>query len=69
MFLSDLRVYKMLPECLGKDFYEKKKYPYPLKLHGFSERELEKQLNDASQAAYFTLGNGPNYAVKVGRTH
>ena len=42
MFLSDLRVYKMLPECLGKDFYEKKKYPYPLKLHGFSDSELQK---------------------------
>eukprot|EP00352_Strombidinopsis_acuminata_P005831 CAMPEP_0176367952 /NCGR_PEP_ID=MMETSP0126-20121128/22252_1 /TAXON_ID=141414 ORGANISM="Strombidinopsis acuminatum, Strain SPMC142" /NCGR_SAMPLE_ID=MMETSP0126 /ASSEMBLY_ACC=CAM_ASM_000229 /LENGTH=120 /DNA_ID=CAMNT_0017726003 /DNA_START=232 /DNA_END=594 /DNA_ORIENTATION=+ len=40
MFLSDLRVYKMLPECLGKDFYEKKKYPYPLKLHGFSDDDL-----------------------------
>ena len=35
VFLADLRIYKMLPECLGKEFYNKKVYPYPLKLHGF----------------------------------
>ena len=70
MFLSDIRVYKMLPECLGKDFYEKKKFPFPLKLHGFaSDADLKKQLNEASEATYFSLGNGPNYAVKIGKTH
>jgi ribosome biogenesis protein UTP30 len=37
MFLADLRVYKMLPEALGKEFYQKKKYPCPLKLHGFTD--------------------------------
>lgn len=34
-FLADLRIYKMLPEQLGNEFYKKKKYPCPLKLHGF----------------------------------
>jgi len=33
-FLADLRVYKMLPELLGKEFYQRKKYPCPVKLHG-----------------------------------
>lgn len=33
LFLADLRIYKMLPECLGKEFYAKKKFPCPLKLH------------------------------------
>ena len=69
-FLADLRVYKMLPECLGREFYEKKKFPCPIKLHGFdSPKELEKQLNTATSATFFTLGNGPNYSVRVGRTN
>ena len=37
VFLADLRIYKMLPECLGKEFYSKKLYPAPLKVHGFKE--------------------------------
>ena len=41
-FLADLRIYKMLPELLGKEFYSKKKYPCPIKMHGFdSDKELE----------------------------
>lgn len=36
-FLADLRVYKMLPEVLGKEFYSHKKFPVPIKLHGFEE--------------------------------
>jgi ribosome biogenesis protein UTP30 len=36
LFLSDIRVYKMLPELLGKEFYAKKRYPCPLKLHGLT---------------------------------
>lgn len=39
-FLADLRVYKMLPEILGKNFYTKKQYPAPIKLHGFTDKEL-----------------------------
>jgi ribosome biogenesis protein UTP30 len=69
LFLADLRVYKILPELLGKEFYQKKKYPCPIKLHGFSKpKELQKQLNKAAKASYFILGNGPNYSLRVGRT-
>lgn len=68
-FLADLRVYKMLPELLGKEFYEKKKYPCPIKMHGFdSPKQLEKQLNSAAASTFFALGNGPNYSVRVGKT-
>ena len=42
-FLADVRIYKMLPELLGKEFYQRKKYPSPIKLHGFdSAQALEK---------------------------
>jgi len=41
-FLADIRVYKMLPDCLGKEFYAKKVFPSPIKLHGFdSPKKLE----------------------------
>lgn len=60
----------MLPECLGREFYQKKKYPCPLKLHGFkTDKELQKQLNKASKATFFIEGNGPNYSIRVGRTN
>lgn len=58
----------MLPECLGKEFYSKKKYPYALKLHGFEGKDLQAQLNKATIATYFMQGNGPNYSLRVGRT-
>ena len=67
-FLADIRVYKMLPECLGKEFYAKKAFPCPVKMHGFdSPKDLEKQLNQAAACTYYALGNGPNYSVKIGR--
>lgn len=69
LFLADLRVYKMLPEALGKEFYAKKRYPCPLKLHGFTDaKDLEMQLNNAAKATYFMQGNGPNYSMRIGRT-
>jgi len=68
LFLADLRIYKMLPQCLGKQFYQSKKYPMPLKLHGFEGEELQEQLNSAVATAQFMAGNGPNYSLKVGRT-
>jgi ribosomal protein L1 len=36
-------------------------------VHGFSDKDLEKQLNSAASAAYFMQGNGPNYSVRIGR--
>jgi ribosome biogenesis protein UTP30 len=67
-FLADLRVYKMLPEVLGKEFYSKKMYPCPVKVHGFGGKELQQQLNNAAASTSFMQGNGPNYSLTVGRT-
>ena len=58
----------MLPECLGKEFYQKKKFPCPIKLHGSDAKTLQKTLNEASESVYFMQGNGPNYSVRVGKT-
>ena len=68
-FLADIRIYKMLPELMGKEFYQRKKYPCPVKMHGFdSPKALETQLNNATSSTFFALGNGPNYSVRVGKT-
>lgn len=55
-FLADIRVYKMLPDVLGKEFYAKKAFPCPIKMHGFdSPEELQKQLNHAvEECVYYT---------------
>lgn len=50
-FLADIRVYKMLPEQLGNEFYTHKKYPVPIKVHDMSKKELQEQLNKASSAS------------------
>lgn len=58
----------MLPELLGKEFYAKKAFPCPIKVHGLgSAQELESQLNSAAECAYFSAGNGPNYSLRIGR--
>ena len=67
-FLADLRIYKMLPELLGKGFYQNKKYPCPIKIHNFEGDALKDQINSACEATTFMMGNGPNYSIKVGKT-
>ena len=67
MFFSDIRVYQMLPEKLGKEFYRKKVYPSPIKVHGIDNGELRDRINKAVDSTYFMAGNGPNYSVKIGR--
>jgi len=68
LFLADIRIYKMLPEMLGKAFYDKKAYPCPIKLHGLgSDAKLAEALNSAAADAYFTMGNGPNYSCKIAK--
>lgn len=67
-FLADLRIYKMLPECLGRSFYSAKKFPCPLKLHGLDDEALATTLNQAAASTFFMQGNGPNYSVRVGLT-
>lgn len=52
---------------LGKEFYQKKCYPCPIKVHGLESGDLEKVLNEASNSTYFQPGNGPNYSFKIGK--
>lgn len=52
-FLADLRIYKMLPDVLGREFYRGKRFPCPLKLHGFETKDLQDQLNNAAQSTFF----------------
>ena len=65
VFLADIRIYKMLPEKLGKEFYTKKAYPCPIKLHDVED--IQSRINDACKSTFFVQGNGPNYSVKVGK--
>lgn len=59
----------MLPKCLGRTFYEKKKYPYPIKLHKSEDpSDLETLINELTKHTYFIMSNGPNYALRIGRT-
>ena len=58
----------MLPELLGKEFYAKKSFPCPIKVHGLaSGQELASALISASESAYFIAGNGPYYSLPIGR--
>jgi len=53
-FLADLRIYKMLPECLGNEFYTHKKYPAPIKVHNLESSDaLKTLLNSATSSAQF----------------
>ena len=69
LFFSDIRVYKMLPKCMGWKFYEGKKYPYPVKFpKDIAGQELQDHINGLIDHTYFQMGNGPNYALKIGRS-
>ena len=62
---------------LGTHFYRQKKYPYPVDLglstDANSEKVEKKIMAEVlegliSNKTYFVQGNGPEYAVKIGRT-
>ena len=59
----------MLPKCMGRKFYEGKKFPYPVKFpKEQTNKELQDQINSLMDNTYFQMGNGPNYALKIGRS-
>ena len=68
LFLTDIRLYKMLPKPLGKFFYQQKKFPYPANLHKLAGNELETAINEIFNATFFHIRNGPNYTLRVART-
>lgn len=64
LFLADERILPLLPACLGKKFFDKKKQPAPVNL----TRNLNHALERARDSTYFFVNSGPTCMVKVGRT-
>lgn len=66
LFFCDYKIYNLLSRHTGREFYQRKKIPFPLDLssHG---KTLEKTLNQLSDNTYFVFGNGPLYTLKVAR--
>lgn len=65
VFLSDVRVTRLLPTLLGKHFIVKKKQPVSVNMEA---ADLVKELDDALGAAYLHLHNsGACSTVQVGR--
>jgi len=60
-----------LRKPLGKTFYDKKKYPFPIDCENSPDysgcSDYEAYLNSLSGSTYFVQGNGPNYTLKVAR--
>jgi ribosome biogenesis protein UTP30 len=63
LFLADIRVFNMLPDRLGKYFYEKKRIPALLCLDTDMESEIRKVLS----STFLIAAKGPVFNIKVGR--
>lgn len=63
LFLADVRVFRMLPDRTGKEFYRTKKTPVLLDL----ESDFTTSLRTALNSTYIVLGHGPIYNIKVAR--
>ena len=59
LFFCDYKIYGNLKKGLGKAFYEKKKYPFPIDCEGKSDAKFEDYLNSLNNYSYFIAGNGP----------
>lgn len=66
MFFCDYKIYDLLKKPLGKAFYEKKKYPFPIDCENVPEflkenygEDYEKYLNSLTDFSYYMMGNGP----------
>jgi len=64
LFLADERIIPLLPACLGKKFFDKKKQPAPVNL----TRNLTNALETARDSSYFFLNAGPTCMIKIART-
>lgn len=65
VFFCDWKIYNLLRKPLGKLFYEKKRFPFPIDCEEVPESLAEKiptyeaYLNDLMSHTYTMLGNGP----------
>lgn len=64
-FFCDWKIYNLLRKPLGKLFYEKKRYPFPIDCEQIPEHlagkhaSYEEYLNSLMSFSYTMLGNGP----------
>eukprot|EP00735_Rhodelphis_limneticus_P001840 TRINITY_DN1253_c0_g1::TRINITY_DN1253_c0_g1_i1::g.26936::m.26936 TRINITY_DN1253_c0_g1::TRINITY_DN1253_c0_g1_i1::g.26936 ORF type:complete len:261 (+),score=33.80,sp/Q5RCE6/RL1D1_PONAB/33.59/1e-39,Ribosomal_L1/PF00687.16/8.6e-56,DUF1390/PF07150.6/0.17,Peptidase_M17_N/PF02789.12/8.7,Peptidase_M17_N/PF02789.12/45 TRINITY_DN1253_c0_g1_i1:46-783(+) len=65
LFLADERIIPLLPQLLGKAFFNKKKQPVPVDI---SKGSILPQIKKARDSTFLHLGAGPCSAVKVART-
>lgn len=63
LFLSDIRVFNMLPDRLGKYFYLRKKIPALINL----EEDPEASIKQAINSTYLVASKGPIFNIKVAR--
>ena len=63
LFVADVRVVNMLPERLGKYFFEKKRIPALVNLDGNIKEALEQVLS----STFLISAKGPIFTIKVGR--
>lgn len=64
LFLADVRVFNMLPERLGKYFYEKKKIPSLLNL----DDDPDTAIRQAISSTFIVASKGPIFCIKVARS-
>ena len=63
LFLADIRVFNLLPDRLGKYFYEKKRIPALLSL----DTDIASSLRNAISSTFLIAAKGPVFTIKVGR--
>lgn len=63
VFLADRSVISLLPQLLGKEFFQKKKIPIPVKL---SSTDLQTELQDAIYSTCMFIPTGPCITIKLG---
>lgn len=72
LFFCDYRIYDLMRKPLGKVFYDRKKFPFPIDCENAPAYSgcttFEEYLNSLTkQTSYFIQGNGPNYTLRVAR--
>ena len=63
LFLADIRVFNLLPDRLGKYFYEKKRIPALLSL----DTDIASSIRNAISSTFLIAAKGPVFTIKVGR--
>jgi ribosome biogenesis protein UTP30 len=64
VYLADRRIYHLLPRHLGKSFFIKKRFPFPVDVQ---KQDLSREIAIARDSTYLHLGLGSCVAVPIGR--